>query len=242
MSAILARPKSLREVVEEHLCQKIISGQWTEGYRLPAISELSVDLNVSQTTIREAIQRLCSAGMLDVHQGLGTFVKPVPGWLRSRPEAWKFFLREQAILEIIEAREMLEVQIAGLAATRRTDQEVDDLKISLEKLKNAIDQDAPDYDKVDLALHENIWKASHNKTVLQMMLAVYGQLEEVIRIVAMNTVDMKKIFNLHVKVVEAISNGNPEDARSCMQDHFDSIREDLLLAAKQITNGKEQSI
>ena len=239
MTSTITRPKSLREVVEDYVSKRIVDGDWPEGYRVPANSELSLELNVSQTTIREAIQRLCTAGLLDVHHGLGTFVKPVPGWLLSRPEGWKFFLQEQAILDIIEAREMLEVQIAGLAALRRNRKEIDEFQVNLKQLKEAIDLRSPDYDKKDLALHENIWKASHNNTVLQMMLAVYGQLVEVIQIVASNTLDMNRIYDLHVRVVEAISDGDPDAARIRMQDHFDSIREDLLIAAKKIINGKE---
>jgi len=230
------RPKSLREVVEEYICQKITSGEWPQDFRLPAINDLSEQLNVSHTTTREAIQRLGSVGLLEIRQGLGTFVRMVPGWLRNRPEAWRIFMQEEAIQEIIEARELLEVQLAGLAALRRTEEEIDHLYAGLAELEKAIEMRADDYDKIDLLLHEIIWKASHNRIFLQMMQAVYGQLEEVIRIVALNTTDMEKLLPMHASVVEAISAGDPEAARRKMQAHFESIREDLLLAAKQVTN------
>jgi DNA-binding FadR family transcriptional regulator len=73
-----------------------------------------------------------------------------------------------------------------------------------------------------------------------MMQAVYGQLAEVIRIVAYSTSDLAKLVPIHARVVDAIAAGDPAAARLRMQDHFESIREDLLLAAKQISTEKER--
>lgn len=237
MNNSITRPKSLREAVEEYICKQIANNEWPKGFRLPSINDLCEQLHVSQTTTREAIQRLSTAGLLETHQGLGTFVKQAPGWLRSRPERWQTLLQEDALLEIIEARELLEVQISGLAAKRRTAEDIECLKMAMDGLEKALHSD--DYDKYDLALHELIWKSSHNKIFLQMMQAVYSQLEEVIRVVALRTTDIERMLPIHSSVITAIIQGDPDAARSKMQAHFDSVREDVFLAAKQVTNGKE---
>src|SRR5471032_1048323 len=107
----------------ENLSARIERRELAPGDKLPTESELMAAYGVSRTVVREAISRLQAAGVVETRHGIGTFVleAPAPSGFRIDP-ATVVTLRD--VLAILELRISLEVESAGLAALRRSDEQL----------------------------------------------------------------------------------------------------------------------
>ena len=115
------KPRSLAQELVTVLTERIRSGQLKRGDKLPTESQIMAEEGVSRTVVREAISRLQAAGQVETRHGIGTFVldAPATGGFRIDP-ATVVTLRE--VLAVLELRIALEIESAGLAAQRRSDE------------------------------------------------------------------------------------------------------------------------
>jgi len=128
MNKIIER-KSLSEVVAEHLQAQIQSGMYKLEQQLPSEHELTKEFGVGRSSVREAIRKLENNGMVRVQQGLGTFV------IAERPvrEPLSVMLQTAGDNYIEEVRELLEIKIVELAAQNRTEEDIRQMRSTLEK-------------------------------------------------------------------------------------------------------------
>lgn len=153
---------NLTDRVEQMLRARIISGDWPAGTKLPAIERLAAEAGVSRTVAREAVKALATQGLLDVVHGHGTVVAP----RTNRPvvDALRYGMRANTdLIGIVEVRLALEVEAASLAAERRTDEDLDDLRRSLDRMYAT--QDAAAFMEADVAFHQAVVRATHNSTL-----------------------------------------------------------------------------
>ncbi|MCO5967542.1 FadR/GntR family transcriptional regulator [Actinoallomurus soli] len=172
--APVPRRGALSDEVIARLRQQITSGAWPVGSRIPTEPELVEQLGVARNTVREAVRALAHNGMLDIRQGSGTYVvatSELSGVMRRR-------FAEVGRLDVIEVRGALEAAAAGLAAARRTDEDLrrlDALLAGREKAWASGDRDA--FVDADAAFHLAVVAASHN----EVMAELYADLGQVIR-------------------------------------------------------------
>src|SRR5690348_18434384 len=115
----------LTSSVFEQLLSYVVGGSWRPGDRIPPERELCQQLGIARTSLREALEAMELIGMLDSRVGDGTFVCDRSEFL-SRPLLWALTGTDQAELrDIMEARLFLERDLAGLAAERASDVEVE---------------------------------------------------------------------------------------------------------------------
>ena len=134
------------------------------GDRIPPERELAAQFGVSRTVIREAVSRLVAKGLLEVSAGSGTIVsRPT---MESVARSMSLCLgAEKAVLDyaqIHEIRRVLEVEIAGFAAERRTTQDLETLRSLLDEAAAAGTQDRARYVEADIAFHTALAQATHN--------------------------------------------------------------------------------
>lgn len=155
------------------LRQRIISGQWRIGNRIPTEPELAAQLGVSRNTTREAVRAVAHNGLLDIRQGSGTYVvatSELVSVMRRRFEG-------ADPSQIAELRAALEVGAAQHAALRRTDGEARQLYELLARREAAWRRgDAHGFLDADRALHRGVVAAAHN----DVLEAVYADLSEVL--------------------------------------------------------------
>src|ERR1700742_71800 len=109
----------------EQLISYVVNGVWRAGDRIPPERELCQQLGIARTSLREALKAMELIGMLDSRVGDGTFVCPRSEFL-SRPLLWAFTGTDhEELRDIMEAREFLERDLAGLAAERATEEEIE---------------------------------------------------------------------------------------------------------------------
>jgi DNA-binding FadR family transcriptional regulator len=203
------RRTNLIDVAVGRLRQQITSGAWDVGTRIPAEPELTELIGVGRNTVREAVQSLVHAGMLERRQGSGTYVI-------SSSELATAMGRQIAGAhqrDVMEVRRSLEVEAARCAALRRTDEEVAALR-ELRDLRSAAyaDGDLDRMVEMDLALHRTIAEATHNP----VLLALYNNLQDAVtENIRFNFEHPVNDDDSHSELVEAIARG---DAAAAMHE------------------------
>jgi DNA-binding FadR family transcriptional regulator len=173
-----ARRAGLIEQVIEQLREQITSGQWPVGSRIPTETELSQLTATSRNTVREAVQSLVHAGLLERRQGSGTYV------LASNELACAVSRRlaTARYIEVLEVRRTLEVGAARLAARRRTAEDVAELEALLaSRIAAHEDADVDGTVATDVALHRAIARASHNPVLSELYDNFMDALQENVR-------------------------------------------------------------
>jgi DNA-binding FadR family transcriptional regulator len=202
-----ARRAGLIEQVIEQLRAQITAGTWAVGARIPTESELSQLTATSRNTVREAVQSLVHAGLLERRQGSGTYVlaaSELAGAVSRR-------VKTAQQVDVLEVRRTLEVGAARLAAVRRTDEDVATLRRLLAgRVTARAEGDLDAIVSMDVELHRAIVRASHNPVLADL----YDNLVEALSENVRHNVEKQPPHEdeNHRGLVEAIISGNPERA------------------------------
>jgi DNA-binding FadR family transcriptional regulator len=173
-----ARRAGLIEQVIEQLRGQITAGVWRIGDRIPTEAELAQLTGTSRNTVREAVQALVHAGLLERRQGSGTYVlanSELAGAVSRRVAG----AHTQHVLEV---RRTLEVGAARLAAERRTDEDVVQMRTLLTQRNQALASGRVDEAlTLDVALHRAIGQAAHNPVLTDLYENFLAALQESVR-------------------------------------------------------------
>ena len=215
----MTRRTNLIDAAVGRLRQQITSGAWGVGTRIPAEPELTELIGVGRNTVREAVQSLVHAGMLERRQGSGTYVL-------SSSELGSAMGRQIAGAhqrDVLEVRRSLEVEAARLAAQRRSADQVTELRRLRDTRAEAYASGELDrMVEADLELHRTIAQAAHNP----VLLALYENLQDAItENIRFNFEHPVHDDDSHHALVEAIAEG---DAPRAMAE-IDGYLSDLLV-------------
>ena len=150
---------SLPTAIAERLRRRILDGSLAPGQRLPGHRELAQQFSVSVGSLREAISMLVGDGLVETRAGLGTFVAERPnaaGGTGGPP------LDRSQIEELIEARLVLESELAALAARRASPAEIEKLR-AIVALMDSTAVDARRLLDADVDFHQTLARATHNR-------------------------------------------------------------------------------
>ena len=219
--AKLKRPQKLQQQVAELLEQNILGGRWPVGTKLPTEQALCDDLGVSRTILREAIATLKSQGLVESRQGSGVFVigDSLTPILRIENEGLR---RIEALRELMELRFSIELNIAYLAALRRTDRQMRAIWSAHNALAMALDAGGDHWD-LDIRYHMAIADAANNLHFGQFLNFLLGQVADLAK-KAREEPDaasnrQKSALTEHLALVKAIEAGDAENARSAAWLH-----------------------
>ncbi|WP_282784181.1 MULTISPECIES: FCD domain-containing protein [unclassified Nocardia] len=200
------RRTSLIAQVTEQLRAEIRSGRWPVGSRIPTEPELTELTGTGRNTVREAVQALVHAGMLERRQGSGTYVISTSNLGATLNQ----YFADAQERDILELRRALDTTAAALAARRRDEADIADLRRLLEERRLSWDDDNPVAIEADLQLHRAIVAASHNAVYLEFYDSLLPVIEAGIR---SRTAKSGGSFEAeHVELVEAVIAGDPDRA------------------------------
>lgn len=216
--------QTLPRQVARALVGSILLGHFRPGDPLPAAGDLAREFQVSRPVVREALKIVATLGMVTTRQGQYSRVTERTGWNDLAPELLATRLAVGAIEDILgdslELRRVIETEAAALAAERATSEDLDAMRLELEALREAID-DTQAYMTHDIAFHDAILRATHNRLFLQLI----EQMREVL--VFARTVSVTASADRvpasqhgHEAVFEAIAARTPEQARGAMTEHL----------------------
>ncbi|GID08305.1 transcriptional regulator [Pseudomonas sp. 008] len=196
----------------DQLRLRINQGVWTVGQRLPTEPELATELGISRNTVREAMRVLAFSGLIEIRQGDGSYVRAVVDPLDTM-KALSRCSQEQAR----ETRHILEVEAIGLAALRRTDEDLVALREALGVSGSHYHGDLDTYIACDLVFHRRLVDAAHNPTLSELYRyfssVVGAQLRQTLNV----TPRRQAVFDLHIELLDAVEQRDPERAKALMR-------------------------
>src|SRR5207302_1244305 len=166
------RPPKVTEEAIDKIRERIVTGAWGAGDRLPKESELAAELGLSRNSLREAVRALSQLRVLEVRQGDGTYVSSLePDQLLESTRFISHLLLGETEIELYEVRRILEAAAAALAAGRIDVQEKAELAQILDRMREA--SNVEELVEADVAFHAVIAGAAGN-TVLTSLVASPG--------------------------------------------------------------------
>lgn len=198
--------KLVDDVVNQ-LQQKISSGDIKPGDKIPPEPELMELFGVGRSTIREAIRVLVHAGLLEKKQGYGTYLKASP--VIQEPLTHR--LHRAELIEVYEARKMLELEISRLAAFRRDEEDLKNMRTHLDTRSFALQQnDRELYAKSDIEFHMAIAVASKNGVIIDLFRTFSQVLSDAINKLNKEYRSHDPQTYYHEQLYEAIKNQDSE--------------------------------
>lgn len=217
----VSREPRLSDKIADMMRQAIISRDLTAGTPLPSERELGEQFGVSRTVIREAVRALVAKGIVEVRSGSGLRVAAVDEATVSESLAW--YIRGGSIQypQVHEIRSMIEVVMAGLAAERRTEEQLEALRTAHVHLTEVIG-DFEAAALADLAFHNLIARATQNDLFAVLLGSIANALIEVRRETLAGGSGELTIAD-HQRILDAIAAGDPAAAREAMADHLKDV-------------------
>ena len=222
----------ISDQIADQLQALIASAGLKAGERLPAERQLAADLGASRSSVREAIQKLASQGLVQSRRGGGTFVlNEMAQWSRESvvdPLSGLFQEDPEYRYDVLEARHALEGSTAWHAALRATARDKLRIRECFEAtLRFQAGNDPALASRSDAQFHLAIAEASHNLVLLQMMRSLFDLLQATV------TQNREKMYTVpetfgqltvqHEELMRAILDGNPELARDTVCRHLEYV-------------------
>ena len=225
------RPRGLVNEIVDSLAAGIREGRMQPGEKLPTEAEIMVRFDVSRTVVRESLSRLQASSLVETRHGVGTFVLAQHDTGNFKITAEDFATVDD-VISVLELRISLETEAAGLAAQRRTDENLRAMENALHAFQDSIDIDS-DAVPPDFQFHMEVARSTGNRHFADLMTYLGTMIIPRTRI---NTTQnapegrlnyLQRVNSEHESIYNAIRNQDSEAARAAMRTHLSNSRERL---------------
>jgi GntR family transcriptional repressor for pyruvate dehydrogenase complex len=224
---------SVRPSVSEYLTRQVMElarrQRLQPGDRLPSVQALASRFSVAAPTMRESLRRLQAVGVLDIRHGSGVYLKravhrvvlpnPHPGPLSRR-----------VILDLLEARLLIEPRLAQLAAGRVTDEEASHLRRTLQEAGEHLRDEDRVLGPLNMTFHREIAHLSSSAVLAQVIDSLVDVYEDEQIVVMQLYGDRERDHRWHLAICEAICEHDAAKAEQLMHDHLSGVRD--VMAAR----------
>ena len=209
--------------VVRHIATLIERGELRPGDRLAAERELATELGVSRPTIRAGLHALGAMGVTESKQGAGTFITTGPPRLGAGPLSFLAALHGFTREQIFEARKVLEVGAAGLAAERGLSDRLAPMAEEVTGMFANLSQ-PQEFLVHDVRFHRAVAAAAGNPVLMALVEMISSLVYEQRRLTVERALDLKESADMHRRIYQAIRDKDPERARLEMSKHLDLAR------------------
>lgn len=222
------RPALTLRVIEV-LRARIAANDLKPGDRLPTEQALVREFGVSRTVIREAIAGLRADGLVQSRQGAGVFVlpPPAPNGTRNGPLLRAGTDRFSSIIEALELRTAVEVEAAGLAASRSSPAQQMRIREAFNEMTEAVGR-GQRAEETDFAFHLRIAEATNNPLFREFLEFLGARTIPRRQVDNLNSIAedyLAQIQHEHHTIMESIAKGNAVEARNAMRKHLRGSQE-----------------
>ncbi|WP_299744725.1 FadR/GntR family transcriptional regulator [uncultured Rossellomorea sp.] len=225
------KPRKIYEEVAEVLIDMIKSGQLKSGDKLDSVQQLAENFQVGRSAVREALSALRAMGLVEMHQGEGTYVREFDSSMLSLPIYIAALMKKDDVKQLLEVRRILEIGAVEAAASRRTDEQLKEIKTALDQMHSASDEELGE--EADFRFHMAIAKASQNElltglmnNVSEMMVTTMRETRRLWLYSKKSTLD--RLYQEHQNIYEAIEAKDGQKAQQLMLHHLHSVEEVLM--------------
>ena len=223
LSGRKGRSRSLTHNLADRLSESIRSCVLRPGEKLPTEPEIMRQHGVSRTVVREAISSLQAAGLVETRHGIGTFVCTSASGFEFGDDP-DTIITVRDVLAMLELRISLETEAAGLAAARRTEEQLGEMRLALEAFQESMNR--PDAAAApDFQFHLQVAYATGNRYFAEVMSRLGTTTIPRTRV---NLIQhegerphyLELVSQQHAEIYEAIRRRDPEAARAAMRAHL----------------------
>ena len=223
-SQVAVRAPTLSKQISDALVRQIVRGEIQPGHSMPSEEELATQFDVSRPVIREAVKELAVIGLVESRQGRSTRVAPESEWNQFDPRV--LYARseigavDEALLELLELRRVVEAGAAGLAALRRTDADIVAMEAAIKAMDAALD-DPERFTDEDIRFHNALLEATGNRLLVRLI-DLIGPLLRVGRRISLDRRPDGPVESLsgHRQILRAVKAGDVDKARQAMREHL----------------------
>lgn len=220
------QPERLYERIVSQIEQRIVAGELKAGDQLPSENELAKQFAVSRTAVREAIKALREKRLVEIRPGRGTFItNGTQDAVRNSLGLLMKFGQPNGSEHLVEVREILEPEIAALAARRVTDDEIAAMQEAIDIMDTAL-EDVDRFVEADLDFHLALAEATQNPVIPLLMDSIIDLLREERKQIGAVEGGLQRGQSHHKKILQAVKRRDAQAARRCMQDHLGQVRKD----------------
>lgn len=232
------KPKepSLPERTAEQISRLIMERHLTSEDKLPSEFELAELLNVGRGTVREGVKLLIARNVLEIRRGKGTYIAPNPGEVPD-PLGFAYYPDQfQLAMDLVEIRSQVEPWVAGMAAERALDGDLEKLRETCSVVEQDILAER-DHSKSDVAFHVAIAECTHNLVVPKLIPIITYAITLFVSLTK-SRLRMETLVD-HRDLLDAICNRDRERASKTMAQHIEYNR---ALMQEIIKDWKEKDI
>jgi GntR family transcriptional repressor for pyruvate dehydrogenase complex len=209
---------SPRQAVSDAVLGLIRSGELKPGMRLPSEPQLVEMTGISRSSVREAVRGLQTMGLLEIRRGKGTFVRSIEPANLVDAQMLLMLDNYQVLNDLIEVREGIEPLIVRLAVERATDDDIAALRDHIEQMAKT--DNSGNSRLAHLAYHSALVDATHNIILKKVWSLIALFLKDSPLVTGYPSVND---YDVHMALVEAIANHDPEAATAAMSKHIEGM-------------------
>lgn len=218
------------ERLVQQMFEKIKNQEWKVGEKIPGERKLIEEFGVSRIPLREALSHLKALGILDISHGKSTRVRKLD--LKAMSHLFPLMMaldERQTFGHLFDARLLIESETAFLAATQRTEEDLEQLQYLAEKYeRHVLNKEIDEAAETDILLHQTIAFASRNPIYPMMLNGISGFTYGLFLVSRKDEIRRrKKSAEFHFQIVAAIRDQRAEEARSGMKAHLEYSRDGI---------------
>ncbi|MBP2626855.1 MAG: GntR domain protein [Firmicutes bacterium] len=243
------KTKKIYEEVVEQIKKLIIDGKLQPGDKLMSERELAETLGVSRASVREAFSALEIMGIITIHPGEGSFVRQVSYEGMLEPLSFLLQIDIDNVMQLLEVRKILEVEIAALAAVRATEEDVEDIRRALNKMVDEVNSGEVG-DVADAEFHFAVVKAAHNPILVTLINTISDLMAKTVRFSRRRIFLVENmptiLYDSHCLIFQAIVDKKSQQAGRLMHEHLTLVEKVMLQIKKggitELTKFEEASL
>lgn len=215
---------TLADKIAKRIAQMVREDDYEAGDRLPTITDMSEHFGVGHPTLREALKKLETLGVLRVKHGSGVYIQSSEDQLLVSNPLLFGEVSKDVLLDLVEARIPVETTSARLAAQHASPENVERMEELLGKAGENIDDDKV-LTETNMSFHREIAVSSENLVVAQILEVLSNLFEHEQRTILNIYGRREKDHDEHLSILEAIRARNESLAEQRMQAHLEGVRE-----------------
>jgi GntR family transcriptional repressor for pyruvate dehydrogenase complex len=220
--------QSLSDRLARRIINMIQSGKCKEGDRLPSIMEMARQFGVGHPTVREALKKLETMGVVEIRHGSGVYVVRCEEALIVASTDFTGTVTKKLLVDLIRARIPLEVLSMGDAARNATDEQLKEMRRLLTSAGERIEDDEA-LNTLNMSFHQLIAAASGNSVVAQLLEVLHDLFTEEQRIILrVFGISRERDHDEHLGLLEALEKRDEALATRRMRQHLQGVEEALL--------------
>lgn len=217
------RDEKASNLVENYIKNEIKENRLKPGSKLPSERELSKMLNVSRTSVREAIKALITMGYLETYERKGTFLSESYKNDKSENLELKNFFNKAPIFDLMEVRIILENNFIPLAVERAEPEDIKKLENALKKMKTS-ENNIGEFFYGDLEFHYTLGETTHNTVIIELMKIIRDRIiREKAHFMAAGVETREKTIQVFEEIIKSIKMKDVEKAQKLYISHLNHV-------------------